>query len=202
MERVRCARAIRSRIGQWPDDLHLLDDRAGPPVENDERQRVFVLRADVNEVNVQPIDLGDELRESLELRLALAPVVLCLPIARERLDRRELHALRRIVDGLLFGPARGRDARAQVIEIRLGGLERERPDRCGGFRRLLGRDRHVGLLLLGSGDVTKPAPLVLPIAPVEAPGLLPGLYAELHADGPLEVVTAPARSCVAPRDVS
>src|ERR671919_129251 len=132
MERVRCARAIRSRIGQWPDDLHLLDDRAGPPVENDERQRVFVLRADVNEVNVQPIDLGDELRESLELRLALAPVVLCLPIACERLDRRELHALRRIVDGL---------------------------------RRLLGRDRHTGLLLLGSGDVTKPAPLACPSHP-------------------------------------
>src|SRR3954469_18744050 len=155
MERVRCARTIRSRIGQWPDDLHLLDDRAGPPVENDERQRVFVLRPDVNEVNVQPIDLSDELRESLELRLALAPVVLCLPIARERLDRRELDALRRIVDGLPFGPARGRDARAQVIEIRLAGLERERPDRCGGFRRLLGCYGHVGLLLLGSSDVTR-----------------------------------------------
>src|SRR5919106_3215202 len=178
MERVRCARAIRSRIGQRLDDLHLLDDRAGPSVQDDEWQGVFMLRADVNEVNVQPIDLGDELRQSLEFRLALAPVVLRRPIARECLDRRELHALRRIIDGLLFWPARRRDARTQVLEIRLGGLEREWPDRCG-FRRLLDRDRHVGLPLLGVCDSHEACLSRLPVAPVEVPGLLPGLYVEL-----------------------
>jgi hypothetical protein len=62
MERVRCAPPVRRGIGQSLDDLQLLDDRARPPVVDDERQRVFVLRANVNEVNVQPIDLGDELR--------------------------------------------------------------------------------------------------------------------------------------------
>ena len=62
MEGVRCAAAMRRGIGQRIDDLHLLDDRAGPSVRDDERQRIFMLRADVNEVNVQPVDLGDELR--------------------------------------------------------------------------------------------------------------------------------------------
>ena len=33
------------------------------------------------------------LRQGVQSRLALAPVVLCPPIARERLNRRELHAL-------------------------------------------------------------------------------------------------------------
>ena len=131
MESVRFARAMCRGIGQWIDDLQLFDDRARPPMRDEERQRTFMLRTNVNEMNVQPIDLGDEMRQSLQPRLALAPVVLCRPIARECLHRRELRALRDICDGLLFGPARGRDARTQVLEFRLGRLDRERPDRWG-----------------------------------------------------------------------
>ena len=63
MERVRCAPAMRRRIGQRIDDLHLLDDRAGPAVRDDHRQRIFMLRAHVNEMNVEPVDLGDEVRQ-------------------------------------------------------------------------------------------------------------------------------------------
>ena len=62
MESVRCLAAMRRGIGQGIDDLQLLDDRAGPSVRDDERQRIFVLRTHVNEMNVDPIDLGDELR--------------------------------------------------------------------------------------------------------------------------------------------
>jgi hypothetical protein len=62
-------------------------------VRNDERQRVFVFRADTNEVNVQPINLGDELRQGVHFCFDLAPVVICGPITRESLHRRELHAL-------------------------------------------------------------------------------------------------------------
>ena len=61
MESVRCARAMCRGIGQWIDDLQLLDDRAGPSVRDDERQRIFMFRTNVNEMNVQPIDLGDEI---------------------------------------------------------------------------------------------------------------------------------------------
>jgi len=62
MERVRRARAMRRRVGKRLDDLQLLDDRPGPSVRDDQRQRVLVLGADVNEVNVKPVDLGQELR--------------------------------------------------------------------------------------------------------------------------------------------
>ena len=62
VEGVRRAPAVRGGIGQRLDDLQLLDDRARPAVRDDERQRVLVLRADVDEVDVEPVDLGDELR--------------------------------------------------------------------------------------------------------------------------------------------
>ena len=59
------------RIGKWIDDLQLLDDRAGPSVRDDERQRIFMFRTNVNEVDVQPIDLGDELRQGLSFASTL-----------------------------------------------------------------------------------------------------------------------------------
>ena len=56
-------------------------------MRDDERQRVFVLRANVNEVNIEPIDLRHELRKGVKFRLALAPVVIGHPVAREFLNR-------------------------------------------------------------------------------------------------------------------
>ena len=48
MERIRCAAAVRGGIGQGVDDLHLFDDRTGPSVRDDERQRVLVFGTDVD----------------------------------------------------------------------------------------------------------------------------------------------------------
>ena len=46
---------MRGGICQGIDDLlGLLDDRAGPAVCDDERQRIVVFRANVNEMNVEP----------------------------------------------------------------------------------------------------------------------------------------------------
>ena len=50
-------------VGERLDDLELLDERARPAVGDDDRQRVLVLRADVDEVDVEPVDLGQEVRE-------------------------------------------------------------------------------------------------------------------------------------------
>ena len=116
-------------VGERVDDRQQLDDRAGPPVRDDDRQRVLVLRADVDEVDVQPVDLGDEVRQGVQFRLAPAPVVLRRPVAGEFLHDRQLRALRMISDEFLVGPAGGRDARAQRLQFRLGGdRDREWPD--------------------------------------------------------------------------
>jgi hypothetical protein len=139
MEGIRCARAMRRGIGQWIDDLQLLDDRAGPPVVDDERQRIFMFRTNMNKMNVEPVDLGDELRQGVQFRFHLAPVVVRRPIACEFLDRRELHTLRFVRHGFPIGPARRRDASAEVDDIRFGNVDAEGPDsvgseRCNGMR--------------------------------------------------------------------
>ena len=115
VEGVPGAPAVRGRVGQRADGLEQLDDGAGPAVGHDQRQRVLVLRAHVDEVDLDPVDLGLELRQRVQLRLACAPVVLRLPEAGERLGRRQLDALRPIVDELPGGPARRGDALTEVL---------------------------------------------------------------------------------------
>src|SRR6266850_7633465 len=53
-----------------------------------------MLRTHVDEMNVHPVDVCHELRQGVQPRLALAPIVISRPIARELLSRRKLHSLR------------------------------------------------------------------------------------------------------------
>jgi len=115
-------------IGKGSDNFHLLDDRSGPSVRDDERQCVVMLRTDVDEVNVQSIDLGLELRQSVQPRLDLAPVVVLPPIARECLDRGDLNTLRVVCDRFPLGPPCRVDASAQFGEIRLWKIHMKRTD--------------------------------------------------------------------------
>ena len=84
-------------------------------------------RPDVDEVDLDPVDLGRELRQRAQSRLARASRT-ARPVAGERLHRRQLHALRSVWDELLGRPARRRDTPAQVVDLLLGNLELERPD--------------------------------------------------------------------------
>jgi hypothetical protein len=93
MEGVRRAPTVCRRVGEPIDDLQLFDDRAGPPVVHDQRQRVLVLRPDMDEVDVQAIDLGHELLKAVQRRLTPAPVVVRPPVAREVLHHPERHTL-------------------------------------------------------------------------------------------------------------
>jgi hypothetical protein len=84
-----------------------------------------VRRLDVDELDLDAVDLRRELRQRVELRLGLAPVVIGLPVARELLQRLQLDALRPIVDQLLARPARRPDAKAQVLQLIIRDLEME-----------------------------------------------------------------------------
>jgi hypothetical protein len=83
-------------------------------------------------MDVQPVDLGQELREGVELRLARAPVVVGHPVARELLDHGERHALGFIRDGLFLGPVRGSDPSAKVVQLLLRHIDVEWTDVVGG----------------------------------------------------------------------
>ena len=120
--------AIRGRIGERTDGLDLLEDRPGPSVRDDQRQRVRVAGAHVDEVDVHPVDGGLELREGVQFRLALAPVIIRRPMADEFLELRELRALRLIGDRLLVGPPGRREAPAKIDELLLRDLNFEGPD--------------------------------------------------------------------------
>src|SRR5687767_1178937 len=98
-----------------------------------------MFRADMNEVDIQPVDLGDELGMSVQVRLAPPPVVIGRPIPRQRLNEGELHALRKVRDGFLLRESCRRDAPAQFVEFRVCSLEAKRTNR--GL---------VGLLLAGA----------------------------------------------------
>jgi hypothetical protein len=128
MKGVVRAPAVRRGIRERLDDLQLLDDRARPPVGDDQRQRVLVPGADVDEMDVEPVDLGDEVRYGVQLRLACAPVVVGAPVARELLHRRERHALRIVGDRLALGPPGRVDAPAQLGELRLRKTDLKRPN--------------------------------------------------------------------------
>ena len=151
MERVRCTRAVRRRVGQRLNDLQLLDDGAGPSVRHDQRQRVLMLGTDVQEMNVQPVDLGYEVRERIQPRLARIPVVVARPVVGEVLHQRQPHTLRVVIDGLALGPPGGRDPATKIVDGFPWEIHAERPDcRVGPCRRpgLLRRNGHSSSLPL------------------------------------------------------
>src|ERR1700722_19764580 len=94
-------------------------------MRNDHWQRIFMLRANVDEMNIQPTDLGDEVRYRGQSCLASAPIMLGFPVARELSHRSELNALRRVHYCLLVGPARRTDALLQIVERVFRGFEVE-----------------------------------------------------------------------------
>ena len=85
-----------------------------------------MLRTNVNEMNVEPVDLGNEVRNGVDLRLALPPIVLGPPILRELLHRRQLHTLCGVGDLFALRPLCGLNALAQIGEVCLRRLEVKR----------------------------------------------------------------------------
>src|SRR4029077_19394554 len=116
VERVVRLATVRGRVGERTDGLEQLDDRSGPAVRHDQRHRVLVLRLHVDKVDVDPIDLRLELRQRVQSRLALAPVVVGDPVASKSLDRRLLNSLRPVRYELSGGPAGCGDAPAKISE--------------------------------------------------------------------------------------
>jgi hypothetical protein len=96
-----------------------------------------MLRADVNKVDVQAVDLGDEIRIGVQPGLALAPIVIRRPIARECLGQRELNALRSVRDSFFVRPTRRLDPAAKVDQLFLRNIYRKWTDSFSGFICLL-----------------------------------------------------------------
>src|SRR5215203_5758303 len=84
------------------------------------------------------------MRQRVQLRLRLAPVVIGLPVAGELLQRLQLHTLRPICDELLAGPARRDDAAAELGELLLRNVDAEGANLDCGLDRAIHEDARVG----------------------------------------------------------
>jgi hypothetical protein len=105
VEGVRRVAAVGGGVGERAEDVEELDDRAGPAVGDDERQRLGLGGAYVHEVDVLAVDDGRELRKFVEPGLMGAPVVGSCPVLRERLEVTERDAAVPAGAGQLAGPA-------------------------------------------------------------------------------------------------
>ena len=117
VERILGRSAGYDRVGQWPDRPEHLHHRTRPAVRHDQWERAGVRRPNVDEVDVQAVHPGRELRQRVQPGLAPAPVVVRLPVAGELPDRGQLDALGPVVDQLPAGQACRCDAPAQLGQL-------------------------------------------------------------------------------------
>src|SRR3984957_5334087 len=125
-----------------------------------------VRRGGVDEVNVQPVDLGHEVRLVIQFRFAVAPVVAGRPVAREVLHRREPDALRVVGDRLAFRPPSRDHPPAQLGELLLSETDPKSPNSGLVAARLLYVLRHArapsscgpGISRVGHDAGVPPAP--------------------------------------------
>src|SRR4051794_33417004 len=89
-----------------------------------------MFRANMDEMNVEAVDHGGELREGVQPRLTLTPVIVRSPVTSERLYRRQPYALRSIVHRFPVRPPRGVDAPAQIGKLGFRNTHVKRPDRA------------------------------------------------------------------------
>jgi hypothetical protein len=121
--------AVRGRVGQQGEQLEVLDERARKAVGEHNRQRVGPIAVLVHEVHPHPVEVGEVVREPVELTLLLTPVELAGPVGEQRAQVAGVNAglPAHAVDAVR--PARSLDPVAQVREHRLVDLDGERFDR-------------------------------------------------------------------------
>src|SRR5207244_3967659 len=88
-----------------------------------------VLRADVEEVYVQPVDLGEKVWQIVEIGLAAPPIIVVTPIAGERPQSVELDALAVVSHEFLFWPTSRENAALHVHDIGVRNGDPIGPDR-------------------------------------------------------------------------
>jgi hypothetical protein len=130
MEGVARLSAVGRGIGQRTHDFQELDDRAGPAMRHDQRHRLWVRRAHMHELDVQPIQCGDEVRIRVELCFTTPPVVALAPVGADFLRIGERDALAPIGRRLAFRPTRVPQACVQIIELDGRNVECERAYCC------------------------------------------------------------------------
>jgi hypothetical protein len=107
--------AVRNRIGERADHGREVLER--PAVHQDQRQRIGLGRADMQEMHTLPIDFGDELRIPVPGRLLRPPVEAGAPVLGQLPHVAGRDAVGPADAGQLVGPAGGGQPPAQILEV-------------------------------------------------------------------------------------
>ena len=116
MEGVFSVAAVTSRLRKRANHLDKLKDRTRPAVAEQDRQGVLMPGAHVQKMDAQAIDLCTVLAETVEHRLATAPVIFCSPVVYQREDPRQRYALRPVGNRLAVWPPRHFKTALEVVE--------------------------------------------------------------------------------------
>ena len=128
VERIPGIPTVTSGVAEERYDLEQLDERAGPAVGDDQRERGRPRAALVDKVDAQAADGGAEVREGVDGALLRPPVEVRLPVAHQVVQVGQARAVLPIGPGDLVGPAGARQPRLQVRELGFGDLDSERLD--------------------------------------------------------------------------
>ena len=116
-------------VGQVRHQVEEVDERAGVGVQQQERRRVLVGGADVDEVDGLAVDLGEELRVGVHPLLLGAPVEVVAPVLHHLAEVGDGSSGRPVVGaggvGRLGGVARAGEAGVEVVDGVLGDGHRE-----------------------------------------------------------------------------
>jgi hypothetical protein len=110
------------------DHVEELQERAGPAVGEDQRERVRFRGPDVDEVDGLAVDLGGEVRKLVELRLVRAPVVAGAPVLGKLLQPRQRKAVVPPGAGDLVGLTGAGEPVGQVVQVGLRDVDAKRLD--------------------------------------------------------------------------
>ena len=144
-------------------------------------------------MDIEPVDLGDEVRQGFELRLALSPIVLCGPVLGEFPDSRELYALSCVRDRFPFRKLCRDNALAQIDERLIRNLDVEGTDRGG----LVAADACAGSKLAAPA-AADPARTVRRVADGSISGMITPLGRKNKLCGLLSVAATRRRRVVLP----
>src|SRR6185312_5258415 len=113
------------RADQRPDQVQELGHRTRETVRDQQRLGAGLAGPDVQEVDPLAVDLGRELRVTIELRLLGAPVVARAPVPGQLLQVAQRYAAGPPNAGQFAGPAGPGQTLVQVIDVSLGDLDAE-----------------------------------------------------------------------------
>jgi hypothetical protein len=94
-------------------------------VGDQQRKRIVVSSALVDEMDVETVDLGGEVVEPVQRGFACAPVVFTGPVIGQLTGVGERDALTPVVDAFRLRPSGAREPGVQVVKIGVGDLNAE-----------------------------------------------------------------------------